>query len=248
MYVRGHSDPPLVRLVDRREEGRAGDLGGDRGQQPGIRVQEIRGAGREVQDGSSGEMLRQPEDDGQLVVASGSGNRMHGSGHTLIPVISLSGSCGEGPILKEKGLVPRKSVLEEVGLPSLILSSQTILVKDSVELPLGLRGDVIVQVLVSVGDVLSEINLAGMDPTGEHLFPIVSQHTTLVIRFQNGKEEHVLNVGGGHYSSTLAHWSGGSDPDLLLHLSTGDGFCLMGAEGVPRIATHWHVDGGRGTL
>ena len=33
MNARGHGNPSLVRLVDRRKEGGAGDLRGDRGQQ-----------------------------------------------------------------------------------------------------------------------------------------------------------------------------------------------------------------------
>ena len=71
-----------------------------------------------------------------------------------------------------------------------------------------------------------------MDLAAEHLFPMVSQHTAPIIRLQNGEEEHVLNIGGGHYSSTLTHRSGGSDSDLLLYLGTDNGLCLMGVKGV----------------
>ena len=89
-------------------------------------------------------MLGQPKDNGQFVVTPGSGNRVHGSRHTLIPVVGLPKSCGEGSILQKKRLIPGKSVLEEVRFPSFILSSQTVLVKDSVKLPLGLGGDDVV--------------------------------------------------------------------------------------------------------
>ena len=60
-------------------------------------------------------------------------------------------------------------------------------------------------------------------------------HAALIICLQDGKEEHVLNVGGGHYASTLAHRSGWSDPDLLLYLGTDDGFCLVRIKGVTRV-------------
>ena len=89
-------------------------------------------------------MLGQPENDGQFVITPGSGDRMHGSGHTLVPVVGFPRSRGEGPILKEERLVSGKSVLEEVCFPSFILSPQTILVKDRVELLLCLGGDVVV--------------------------------------------------------------------------------------------------------
>ena len=68
-------------------------------------------------------MLGQPQDDRQFVVAPGSGNRMHGSRHTLVPVVGLPRSRGEGSILQEEGLVPGKSMFEEVCLPSLLLAS-----------------------------------------------------------------------------------------------------------------------------
>ena len=74
-----------------------------------------------------------------------------------------------------------------------------------------------------------------MDLVGEHLFPIVSQHVAPIVRLQDGKEEHVLNVGSGHYASTLAHRPGWSDPDLLLYFSTDDSFRLVGIKGVTRV-------------
>ena len=67
-------------------------------------------------------MLGQPHDDRQFVVAPGSGNRMHGSGHTLVPVVGLPRPGGKGSILQEEGLVPGKPLFEEMCLPSLILA------------------------------------------------------------------------------------------------------------------------------
>ena len=64
-----HSNPSLVSLVDGREKGRTWNLGGNRGQQVGIRVQEVGVAGREVESSASGKMLRQPQDHRQLVIA-----------------------------------------------------------------------------------------------------------------------------------------------------------------------------------
>ena len=104
--------------------------------------------------------------------------------------------------------------------------------EDSVKFLFGLGGDVIVEVFIPVGDVLPEIDLSGVNLAVEHLFPVIGQHTALVVCLQNGKEEHVLNVGGGHDSPTLTHWSSGLYPDLLLNFSTDDGLCLMGIGGV----------------
>ena len=119
-----------------------------------IRIQEVGGAGREVWEGASRKMLGQPQDNRQFVVTPGSGNRVHGSRHTLVPVVGFSRSRGESSILQEEGLVPRKSMFEEVRLPSLILTSQAALMEDGVEFTFCLGGDVIVQVFVPVGDVL----------------------------------------------------------------------------------------------
>ena len=69
---------------------------------------------------------------------------MHNSGHTLIPVVCLSRSRGEGSVLQEEGLVPGESMLKEVSLTSFILSPLAVLMEDCVELPLRLQGDVAV--------------------------------------------------------------------------------------------------------
>ena len=100
--------------------------------------------------------------------------------------------------------------------------------EDGVEFPLRLRGDVIVQILVAVGDVLPEIDLTRVDLSGEHLAPIISEHAAFLVHLQDGKEEHVLDVGGGHYPSALTQWSGRSNSDLLLYLSADNGLGLMG--------------------
>ena len=107
--------------------------------------------------------------------------------------------------------------------------------EDGVKFPFGLGGDVIVQIFVPIGDVLPEINLSRVNLAVEHLFPVIGQHTALVIRLQNGKEEHVLNIGRGHNSPTLAHWSGRLYPDLLLYFSADDGLGLMRVGGVAGI-------------
>ena len=129
-------------------------------------------------------------------------------------------------------------MFEEVHLPSLILASQAVLMEDGVKFPFGLGGDVIVQIFIPVGDVLPEINLSRVNLAAEHLFPVIHQHKALVIRLQNGEEEHVLNIGRCHHSPTLAHWSGRLYPDLLLYLSTDDGLGLMR---VGRVARMRHV-------
>ena len=74
-----------------------------------------------------------------------------------------------------------------------------------------------------------------MDLTGEHLSPIVSYHAASLVRLQDGKEECVLNVGGGHYTSTLAQRPCWSNPNLLLDLSADDGLSLVGIGGVARV-------------
>ena len=183
-------------------------------------------------------MLGQPQDNRQFVAAPGSGNRMHGSRHTLVPVVGLSRLRGEGSILQEEGLVPRKSMFEEVRLPSLILTSQAVLMEDGIKFPFCLGGDVKVQVFVLVGDVLPEINLSRVNLAVEHLFPVICQHTALVIHLQDGEEEHVLNVGRCHHSPTLAHGSCRLYSDLLFYLIADDGFGLMR---VGRVAGMGHV-------
>ena len=163
---------------------------------------------------------------------------MHGSRHTLVPVVGFSRSRREGSILQEEGLVPGKSMFKEVHLPSFILTSQAVLMEDGVKFPFCLGGDVIVQVFVPIGDVLPEINLSRVNLAVEHLSPVIRQHTALVIRLQDGEEEHVLDVGSGHHSPTLTHWSCWLYPDLLFYLSADDGFGLMG---VGRVAGMRHV-------
>ena len=90
MDVWGDRDPTLVCLVDRREQGRAGDLRSYWREQPGVRIQEVGGALRKVKVGVWSEMLGQMEDNRQLVVTLGSGDGMYHPGHTLVPVVSLS--------------------------------------------------------------------------------------------------------------------------------------------------------------
>ena len=88
-------------------------------------------------------MLGQTEDDRQLVVAPGSGDWMHYPGHTLVPVVGLTRARGKHPILEEKGLIPREALFEEMSFSGLILSTETILVEDGIELLLCLRSDII---------------------------------------------------------------------------------------------------------
>ena len=163
---------------------------------------------------------------------------MHGSGHTLIPVVGFSRSCGEGAVLQEEGLVPGKSMLEEVSLPGFILMPQAVLMEDGVEFPLCLGGDVIIQVFVPIGDVLPEIHLCRVNPAFKYLIPVIHQHTAFVICFQDGEEEHVLDVGRGHYPSALGHRAGWLYPDLLLYLGADDG---LGLVGIGRVAGVGHI-------
>ena len=60
-------------------------------------------------------------------------------------------------------------MLEEVSL-----SPEAVLIEDGVEFLLRLRGDFIVQILIAVGDVLPEIDLARVNLSGEHLALIIS--------------------------------------------------------------------------
>ena len=76
--------------------------------------------------------------------------------------------------------------------------------EDGIKLPFGLGGDVEVKIIVPVGDVLPEVDLAGVNLLREHLPSIVGQNTASFVRFQNGKKEHVLNVSGSYHPSTLA--------------------------------------------
>ena len=63
---------------------------------------------------------------------------MDNPGHALVAIVGFSGQLGEDPILKEERLIPGKALLEEVSLPGFILSMETILVQDRVELLFGL--------------------------------------------------------------------------------------------------------------
>ena len=99
-------------------------------------------AGGEVENGASRKMLRQPQNHRQFIITPGSRNGVHSSGQTLIPVIGLSRSGGEGTILQEEGLVPRKSMLKEMGLPRFVLAPQAVLMEDGIELSLRLGGDI----------------------------------------------------------------------------------------------------------
>ena len=64
-------------------------------------------------------MLGQPEDNRQLVVTPGSGNRMQSSGHTLVPVVGFPRSRREGAILKEEGLVSKAVRVQRSALSEL---------------------------------------------------------------------------------------------------------------------------------
>ena len=195
-------------------------------------------AGGEVENSASCKRLRQPQNHRQFIITSGSRNRMHGSGHTLIPVIGFSRSGGEGTVLQEEGLVPGKSMLKEVSLPRFVLAPQAVLMEDGIEFPLRLGGDIIIQVFVPIGDVFPEVHLSQMNPAFKRLIPVVCQHTAFVICLQDGEEEHVLDVGSGHYPPTLAHRTGWLDPDLLLDLSADDGF---GVVGIGRVTGMGHI-------
>ena len=106
---------------------------------------------------------------------------MYNSRDTLIPVIGLSRWGREHPILQEERLVTRKALFEEMGFASLILAVKAILVEDGINFLFGLGGDVEVQVLVTVGDVLAQINLARVDVAGEGLAPVVHNDVSLLI-------------------------------------------------------------------
>ena len=79
-------------------------------------------------------MLGEPKNHGELVVTLRSGEGMYHSGHALIAIVCLPGPRREDPILKEERLIPGKTLLEEVSLPGLVLSTETILMEDCVEL------------------------------------------------------------------------------------------------------------------
>ena len=77
-----------------------------------------------------------------------------------------------------------------------------------------------------------------MNPAFKHLISIIRQHSAFVICFQDGEEKHVLDVGRGHHSPTLAHRAGRLYPDLLLYFHADDGFGLVG---VGRVAGKGHI-------
>ena len=191
----------------------------------GIRVQEVSCAVREVEDSVLRQVLWEAKDDRHLVVTLGSGDRVYHSGHTLIPIISLTRACGENSILKKERLISGKPLFEKVGLPSIILTAKAVLMRDGVELLFSLRSNIVIQIPIS--NILAQIHFARMDCSGEDTVRVVNQDVTPFVRLHHRKEEHVLDVGGGHHAPTLAGWSHGSYADLFPSFCTDDGLSLM---------------------
>ena len=169
-------------------------------------------------------MLRQAEDNKQLVVTPSSGHGVDYPDHTLIAIIGFSRVRGENPVLQKESLVPREALFEKVSLPGLILLMETILMEDGVELLLSLQINVIIQILISIRNVLSQVHIAGVNDSSEHTIPVVGNNISLFIRFHHGKEEHILDIGSHHEMPALAGWSCWPDPDLVTFFQADDGF------------------------
>ena len=99
--------------------------------------------------------------------------------------------------------------------------------KDGVEFPLGLGCDVMIEVLILVGDVFVEVDLTWVDCTGEYAVAVVEDDVTLVVGLYDGEEEHVLDVSRRHHSPTLAGGSQGPKTDLLIAFCTDYSFCFL---------------------
>ena len=106
---------------------------------------------------------------------------MHSADYTLIPIVFLTRSCREDPVLEEERLVPRQPLFDELSLPGLVLSPEAVLMKDGIKLPLGLGRDVMIKVLIPVGDVLTNVNLAGVDCAGEQVIAVVKDNVALIV-------------------------------------------------------------------
>ena len=188
-----------------------------------IRVQKVRSAFREIEDCVRCEMLRQLEDNRQLIVSPSSGHGVDYPVHTLTAIVGFSGACGKNPILQKERLVPGEALFKKVSLPGLILSTGTILREDGVEFFLSLGSNVIIQILISICNVLSQVHFAGVNDSSEHTIPVVGDNISVILRFHQGKEEHILDIGGRHDMPALAGWSRWPDPDLVASFRADDG-------------------------
>ena len=90
--------------------------------------------------------------------------------------------------------------------------------EDGVKLLLSLRSNVVVQILISVRDILAQVHFTGVNNPGEHTIPVVGDDISMFVSFHHRKEEHILDIGGCHDTPTLAGWSHRSDPDFVTSL------------------------------
>ena len=97
----------------------------------------------------------QTQDDRQLVVTPSSRDGVHSPGQTLVPVICLPRARQEDAVLEEEQLVPWEALLEEVSLPSFVLSAEAVLMEDGVKFLLSLGSNIVIQILITISDILA---------------------------------------------------------------------------------------------
>ena len=102
-----------------------------------------------------------------------------------------------------------------MGLSGFVLAAEAILVQDGIELPLSLRSNIKVQILISVGDVFSEIDFAWTYQAFEHTVSVVHDKVASSVRLRDGKQEYVFDIRRHHHTSALADGPHRSDPDLF---------------------------------
>ena len=89
MDVGSDRDPSAVCLINGWEQGGTRYLGSDWREQARVRVQEVCGAGRKIENGVRRQMLQETKDNWQFIITPGDRDRVHYPGHTLLPVIGL---------------------------------------------------------------------------------------------------------------------------------------------------------------
>ena len=119
-------------------------------------------------------------------------------------------------------LVPEEPVLEEVSFPSLILSPQTILVKDRVEFSLCLGGDVVIVILIAGIFPRASSSGAHGSQSNDSTYLVSDMRCSLYLTLDQQVVFSVARI-TGVANLPLRMWSSSKKHQLILSLAPGPG-------------------------